>query len=655
LQDIEAEISRELDVRTQLEAAQDALLTTKAQLDATQERIASVQNAETILREALAQLEHNKHTIAEREREIHEQERKADQSRQVIATLQATLAEESTIAQGYAQLLDMQQKNEQLNAQLSSIYPLRQRESALITDINAERATLERDLASVESTLRELIEQQDNNPHTRLEELTTRISQLNEAEQERTRLQAEIKTLNGQRGELQATQKQLEREGKDLNQRIDNFNTLTDVICPTCGQPISPDHRDHMVSVWNEERETLRATYRDGQQQASDINTTLKNHDTRLTEISDELAQLQYLLQEQGNLTRAKETSEKARKKWMEVSAKQLALQTQLDTQDYAHAHRAELTDVQAQLNEMTYNSDDHEALKRAMQDLSDFENSNRALDDAKKLLPKEREILAGVEERIKRLQHDLNTLQTHNTNLQETLPVYEDNLSQYRDLNLQLKRDNSDYVNASNNVSNLKQELSAIESKKERRLILEKERDAKVVLAAQYRELAAAFGKNGVPAMIIESAIPELEVTANDLLNRMTEGRMHLRLTTQAVNQDGTTRETLDIEIADELGTRNYEMYSGGEAFRINFALRIALSKMLARRAGAHLQTLFIDEGFGTQDEDGRAKLVEAINVVQSDFDMILVITHMEDLRDSFPVHIVVEKTPRGSVWGLR
>ena len=83
---------------------------------------------------------------------------------------------------------------------------------------------------------------------------------------------------------------------------------------------------------------------------------------------------------------------------------------------------------------------------------------------------------------------------------------------------------------------------------------------------------------------------------------------------------------------------------------FRINFAIRVALSQMLARRAGAHLRTLFIDEGFGTQDDEGRNKLVEAINAVQDEFAIILVVTHIEELRDQFPVHIAVEKTSDGS-----
>jgi exonuclease SbcC len=100
-------------------------------------------------------------------------------------------------------------------------------------------------------------------------------------------------------------------------------------------------------------------------------------------------------------------------------------------------------------------------------------------------------------------------------------------------------------------------------------------------------------------------------------------------------------------------LGTRAYENYSGGEQFRVNFAIRIALSKLLARRAGAQLQTLVVDEGFGTQDALGRERLVAAINAVQDDFELILVITHIEELKDAFPARIEVVKTPDGSqVW---
>jgi exonuclease SbcC len=121
----------------------------------------------------------------------------------------------------------------------------------------------------------------------------------------------------------------------------------------------------------------------------------------------------------------------------------------------------------------------------------------------------------------------------------------------------------------------------------------------------------------------------------------------MHLKLETQRDTRAGGVVETLDIKISDGLGTRNYELYSGGEAFRINFALRIALSKLLARRAGARLRTLVIDEGFGTQDAQGLERLVEVIKAIQDDFAKIIVITHLRELKNAFETHVEVRKDP--------
>ena len=170
------------------------------------------------------------------------------------------------------------------------------------------------------------------------------------------------------------------------------------------------------------------------------------------------------------------------------------------------------------------------------------------------------------------------------------------------------------------------------------------------------YDQLSAAFGKGGIQALLIEQAIPELESQANDILGSVSDHRMSLKLETQRERRSsgGDPIETLDIKISDELGTRSYETYSGGESFRINFALRIALSRLLAHRSGAPLPTLFIDEGFGSQDAAGLEKLVEAINAIQYDFQKIIVITHIEELKEAFPVRIEVTKTLQGSTFSM-
>ncbi len=171
------------------------------------------------------------------------------------------------------------------------------------------------------------------------------------------------------------------------------------------------------------------------------------------------------------------------------------------------------------------------------------------------------------------------------------------------------------------------------------------------------YQELALAFGKNGIQALMIENVLPQLEAETNQLLSRLSANQLHVQFVTQRAGRSGrgakkATKliDTLDILIADPRGTRPYETYSGGEAFRINFAIRLALARLLAGRAGAALQLLIIDEGFGTQDAEGCERLVAAINAIAPDFACILAVTHMPHLKEAFQARIEISKTAEGS-----
>ena len=171
------------------------------------------------------------------------------------------------------------------------------------------------------------------------------------------------------------------------------------------------------------------------------------------------------------------------------------------------------------------------------------------------------------------------------------------------------------------------------------------------------YDELTAAFGKNGVQALMIERAIPLIEENANDLLSKLTNNKMTLELELQEGRVDrltGLPSEELVINISDDTGTRSYESFSGGETFRIDFAIRIALSKLLATRSGAPLPILFIDEGFGSQDSEGQERLTEAIQSIQNQFDKIIVITHIDQMKENFEERIEVVKEATGSTFSL-
>jgi DNA repair protein SbcC/Rad50 len=164
------------------------------------------------------------------------------------------------------------------------------------------------------------------------------------------------------------------------------------------------------------------------------------------------------------------------------------------------------------------------------------------------------------------------------------------------------------------------------------------------------YQAIATATSKDGIQALLIEEVIPEIEQEANRLLSQLTNNQAHISIESLRDLKKGGTKETLDIKISDAAGIRPYELFSGGEAFRIDFALRIAISKLLVRRAGTALQTLIIDEGFGSQDEEGLSHIMDAIHMIQTDFAKIIIVSHLPTMKDQFPVHFVVEKQAQGS-----
>ena len=169
--------------------------------------------------------------------------------------------------------------------------------------------------------------------------------------------------------------------------------------------------------------------------------------------------------------------------------------------------------------------------------------------------------------------------------------------------------------------------------------------------LIDDYQAIVTATGKDGIQALLIQDVLPEIEQEANELLAKLTDNQAQIFMESLRDLKKGGSKETLDINISDSMGIRPYEMFSGGEAFRIDFALRIALSKMLARRAGTSLQTLIIDEGFGSQDEEGLAHIMDALYRIQDDFAKVIIVSHLPSMKDQFPVHFHVEKKPSGSV----
>lgn len=162
---------------------------------------------------------------------------------------------------------------------------------------------------------------------------------------------------------------------------------------------------------------------------------------------------------------------------------------------------------------------------------------------------------------------------------------------------------------------------------------------------------LAHILSKNNLQAALIEEAIPIIEEEANIILQKLTNGSSKIYIESIKDLKSGSIKETLDIKIADHIGIRYYEFFSGGESFRIDLALRIALVKLLAQKSGHYIKTFIIDEGFGSQDSQSLEIMIDTLYMLQNEFDLIIIISHLNDMKEQFPIQFHIEKTIQGSI----
>lgn len=185
---------------------------------------------------------------------------------------------------------------------------------------------------------------------------------------------------------------------------------------------------------------------------------------------------------------------------------------------------------------------------------------------------------------------------------------------------------------------------LEAVDRARDERASAGVERDRLQADLEELLLLERAFGRDGVPTWILEtSAIPQLELHADEMLRAFgTDYRVELR--TERAKKSGGTSDTLDVVLLTPTGERDYSTFSGGERTRLNLALRLALARLLAHRRGAECGLLAIDEP-EFLDVAGTERLVDALRTLESEYDTILLVSHVPALRDAFDRTIQVTK----------
>ena len=569
---------------------------------------------------------------------------------------QSKLARAAEIEAAYQAWLTARQALEQWETVAAQFRQQQEKRQAPLLEIGAERSRLDQEWKTLTAQAQAVADVQAETPgcQSQLENARKVIERTAIQIERKATLEAEIRQHNEAQANAKAENPRLKTEMDELKARIDELENTESPQCPLCGQELTPQHRHELLVDLKSDGKQLGERFRLNQSLLRDFEIHQRSMEKELAGLSQADNELRQQNRLADQLTERIRQNDLISTEWQSKGKPRLqAISHQLEAKAYAPEAQDRLAVVDAELRAIGYDPQVHEKIRRDEMLGRAAETGLRQLEAARAaLVPLERE-LGGLEQQLSEQDVDVARQQAAYdeasgayVNSARDLP----DINQAEDALLRLQEQEN---RQRSDVGGARQKVEVLDRLRDRRTSLNQEREEKNRRISRLLTLERAFGKDGVPALLIEQALPEIEEQANQILDRLSGGSMSVRFATQKDYKDKSRedkKETLDILISDEIGTRDYEMFSGGEGFRVNFAIRLALSRVLAQRAGARLQTLVIDEGFGSQDAQGRQRLIEAINLVQHDFAKILVITHLEELKEAFPCRIEVEKTPRGS-----
>ena len=570
------------------------------------------------------------------------------------------LQREDAVQEGFAQLEAARAGLERLDRALRAKGELDARKARIEQEIavHGER------LAGQAQALRNNIERELRPKAERLAELQRELDSTAAVQVGLDDLDRRVQAGRGELQELSAKKRFLEETNNSLKQEMEETRRKFEMLgeeeaeCPLCRQPLGPEGKKHLTLEYETQGLQAKEQFRRNADEVKGLELAQFELTARTSDQENELTVGGRRLQTRmAELDRDLGEAKRAALELGPATAEMDRLDGQIAAESFAQEQRRSLAELEQELTLLGYDAVGHDHARDEVRSLEVYADLHRALLEAQRALPQEREALVTARRMLdgrRRQTAEDEDRRSALTRQLEALPELESRLSEARSTLQQAQKQQAD-VRVEHGVLNerlvrLARLDAEVRIQEQARRRVEREKNI-------YDELAAAFGKNGIQALIIETAMPQLQQDANELLGRLTENRMFLKLELQEGRRDrrtGLPSEALQILISDEVGTRSYETFSGGEAFRIDFALRIALSKLLARRSGAPLPILFIDEGFGTQDSEGQERLKEAIQSIQDDFEKIVVITHIEQVKESFPVRIEVTKTEMGSTFSV-
>jgi DNA repair exonuclease SbcCD ATPase subunit len=290
--------------------------------------------------------------------------------------------------------------------------------------------------------------------------------------------------------------------------------------------------------------------------------------------------------------------------------------------------------------------------LQRSKQRLEDINTKiaekNKEVQDKKTLHMEYGSLLDKfiLEAKNKLLEIESNTEQLNNSSLKESKNVKEKiniKKQEANSINSKILVLNKEITHFNNNRAVIQHTIDqkVIDVVKQKDLNLELEKFNKNLTI--YPSVLQAFSSTGIPNLIIQNVLDDLQIEANNLLSQLKPG-LQLSFFVEKTQGDGTEADTLDIMYHINGKERYYEQLSGAMRLAVTFSLKLGLSFLLQKIIGTDIRFLLLDEIDQSLDKASVDAFADIVKFFQKDFN-ILIITHNDRLKDKFSHAVLVEQ----------
>lgn len=588
-------------------------------------------------------------TIEQQRREVYQKEKEIDAKKEEIVDCEGVISQKEIILSRFNDYQRINKENTDLTSKSREARNVEEEKNLIEKKIESERSNLVVDLRNKEDRYKDLkfkIEQVEKSK-AELPEAEKKIEEIKSLEKESEEIHEKGNAINLELGNIK---NQIDGAEKDIENNKEKIHLLKEDgegSCPLCDTKLDAKKKSKIEANLDKEIKTNLTLIEELKEEERAKNAEREGLVNKWKEIKESIGDKDIWQQRLSRIQLECRESAQATNTLIDLQAEIEGIKKILGEKSYAPFEHERLKAAEEQIKTIGYDEARHFQVTNEIEKLHNAPINKMKLEEAEKKFDSLKDTLDRWQKDYKQKKSDIETsekiiyeikIELEGLSLlQGKLAQEEGSLKRQLTLKEEILSERGGYQSKYDQCLKLKEEKNKMEKD----------------LAGTYKEkniyekLIVAFGKNGIQALIIENALPEIEEEANNLLAKLTNNSTQVAMESLKDLKSGKLKETLDIKISDELGVRDYELYSGGEAFRIDFSIRIALSKLLARRAGTKLRTLIIDEGFGTQDEEGLENMVEAIRSISDDFDKIMVVTHLETLKNAFPVKIEVTKYP--------